>query len=286
MDHFESQFAGHGGLELYAQYWLPEGEVRAILALVHGFGEHCGRYGNVVDWFVPRGYAVTGMDMRGMGRSPGPRGHINDWEELREDVTAFLRWSQARVPDAPLFLVGHSQGALIALEYAQHDPDGLAGIVASGPTLGRLPVSPMMVVLAKLLSRVWPRFTQDVKLDATALSRDPKVPAAYRDDPLVHGMATARLGTEIMAAIDRVNAHAGDLSLPCLIVHGGADRFGPAEATRAFCDHITFPDTQRIEYEGYYHEVFNDVGKEKVLADVEAWIVRHTPVSAYADQQQ
>jgi alpha-beta hydrolase superfamily lysophospholipase len=285
MEHIESQFTGCGGLELYAQSWLPEGEVKAILAIVHGFGEHSGRYGNVVGWFVPRGYLVTGFDMRGMGRSPGPRGHVNDWQELREDVTAFLRWSQAQSPDAPLFLLGHSQGGLVVLDYAEHDPQGLAGVIASGPALGKLPVSPLMIWAARLMSKVWPRFTQDVKLDASALSRDPAVPIAYRDDPLVHGLASARLGTEILATIDRVLARASDLRLPCLIVHGSADRFAPAEATRAFYESLTCPDKQRIEYEGYYHEVFNDIGKEKVLADVETWLAHHTPAPGHADQQ-
>ena len=131
MIHTEATFTGYGGLQLYAQSWRPEGEVKATLAIVHGFGEHSGRYGNVVDWFVPRGYGVCAFDMRGMGRSPGQRGHINDWEELREDTRAFLRWSRVQVPDAPLFLLGHSQGGLIALEFAQNGAQGLAGVIAS-----------------------------------------------------------------------------------------------------------------------------------------------------------
>jgi alpha-beta hydrolase superfamily lysophospholipase len=276
MTHYEGRFTGHGGLELYAQCWRPEDAARAALAVVHGFGEHSGRYGNVVDWFVPRGYAVCAFDMRGMGRSPGQRGHINDWDELREDARVFLRWSRLQIPDAPLFLLGHSQGALIALDFAQNGNQGLAGVIASGPTLGGLPVSPLLVMLARMLSKVWPRFTQDVKLDASALSRDPAVPVAYRDDPLVHGMATARLGTEILQTIQRLHAQAGELDLPCLIVHGGADRLGPPHYSRIFYDNMSCPDRQRIEYEDYYHEVFNDVGKEKVLADVEDWIEQHT----------
>lgn len=286
MTHYESRFTGHGGLELYAQCWQPEARARAALAIVHGFGEHSGRYGNVVDWFVPRGYAVCAFDMRGMGRSPGQRGHINAWEELEADVRAFLVWSRAQTPDVPLFLLGHSQGALIALDFAQNGAGGLAGIIASGPTLGSLPVSPLLVVVARLLSRVWPRFTQDVKLDASALSRDPAVPLAYRGDPLVHGMASARLGTEFLQTIQRLHARAGEVDLPCLIVHGAADRLGPAHHSRTFYENMTCPDRKRIEYEGYYHEVFNDVGKEKVLADVENWIEEHIRMLPQGDRQQ
>ncbi|MDH7485555.1 MAG: alpha/beta hydrolase [Anaerolineae bacterium] len=275
MKHIEGTFTGYGGLELYAQCWRPEGEARATLAVVHGFGEHSGRYGNVVNWFVPKGYIVCAFDMRGMGRSPGRRGHINSWTELREDTRAFLQWARAQDAGLPLFLLGHSQGGLVVLDYALHYPQGLAGVVASGPTLGKLPVSPPMIMLARLLSSVWPRFTQDVKLDATALSRDPAVPEAYVSDPLVHGLATARLGTEILKAIEWVQAHAADMAVPCLIVHGGADRLVPPEGSRIFFEKMTLADKTRYEYEGYYHEVYNDVGKERVLADVEAWLESH-----------
>jgi len=195
MQHYEDTFEGQGGLQLFAQGWRPAESPRASLAILHGFGEHSSRYGNVVDWFVPKEYLVSGFDMRGMGRSPGRRGHINDWNELREDVRCFLQWVKAQEPAAPTFLLGHSQGGLIALEYALHDTEGLAGIIASAPALGSLPVPPLLVLLAKLFSRVWPTFTQDVKLDASALSRDQRVPTDYVSDPLVHGMATARLGT-------------------------------------------------------------------------------------------
>jgi len=275
MKHTEGTFTGCGRLQLYAQCWRPEGKARATLAIVHGFGEHSGRYGNVVNWFAPRGHVVCALDMRGMGRSPGPRGHINDWMELRGDTRAFLQWVRAQDANLPLFLLGHSQGGLVVLDYALHYPEGLAGVVASGPTLGRLPVSPLLIGLARLLSGVWPRFTQDVKLDATALSRDPAVPAAYVSDPLVHGQATARLGTELLKTIEWVQAHAADVQVPCLIVHGGADRLVPPEGSRIFFEKMTLADKTRYEYEGYYHEVYNDVGKERVLADVEAWLERH-----------
>lgn len=275
MKHTEGTFTGYGGLELYAQCWRPQGEAKATLAIVHGFGEHSGRYGNVVNWFVPKGYIVCAFDMRGMGRSPGQRGHINNWTELREDTRAFLQWARAQDAKRPLFLLGHSQGGLVVLDYALHYPEELAGVVVSGPTVGKLPVSPPMIVLARLLSSVWPRFTQDVKLDATALSRDPAVPAAYVSDPLVHGLATARLGTEILKTIEWVQAQAGNMTVPCLIVHGGADRLIPPEGSRLFFEKMTLADKNRYEYEGYYHEVYNDVGKERVLADVEAWLERH-----------
>ena len=274
MNHTEGTFTGHGGLQLYAQCWRPEGEAKATLAIVHGFGEHSGRYGNVVNWFVPKGYAAYAFDLRGFGRSPGQRGHINSFAEFRQDVKAFLQWVQSQQPGKPLFLLGHSLGGLIVLDYVLHYADGLAGVIASGPLLDSH-LFPLLVALAKVLARVWPRFTLDSKLDATALSRDAAVVQAYASDPLVHSLGTPRLGTELLKTIEWTQAHAADMKVPCLIVHGGGDRLIPPEGGRIFFEKMTLADKERHEYEGYYHEVYNDVGKERVLADVQAWVERH-----------
>ncbi len=279
MNHTEGTFDGFEGLELYYQRWRPEGKVKAILAVVHGFGEHSGRYGNVVDWFAPKGYAVYSFDLRGHGRSPGPRGYVNSFAEFREDVKAFLEFIHEQEPGCPVFLLGHSTGGLIVLEYVLHHPEGLVGVVASAPMLAQADVSPLLVLLSKVLSRVLPRFTLTVGLDTTALSRDAAVVEAYVNDPLVHGLGTPRLGTELIKAYEWTQAHAADLSIPCLIVHGSADRIIPPEGSRVFYENVTFADKERRAYEDYYHEVFNDVGKEQVLADVEAWVERRLPSS-------
>jgi len=277
MEHYEGTLVGHGGMELFYQRWRPPTSlgVKAVLALVHGYGEHSGRYLNVAEWFVPKGYAVHAFDLRGCGRSPGQRGYVSSFADYRSDLQAFLSFVQQTEPDRPVFLVGHSQGGLLVLNYVLHRPPELAGIVASGPLLSQLPISPLLVAMAKLLSRLWPRFTLESGLDVTALSRDTAVVEAYVNDPLVCSKGTTRLAAEIMAAIDWTQAHAADLSLPCLIVHGGDDRLSLPEASQVFFENVTFDDKERYVYDGYYHEVFNDLGKERVLADVEAWLERH-----------
>lgn len=275
MDHFEGTFAEHGGLELYYRRWRPEGRPKAVLVVVHGHGEHSGRYGNVVDWFVPRGYALYAFDMRGHGHSAGKRGHVGSFAEFREDLRAFLDLVHREEPDTAIFLLGHSLGGLASLDYVLRDGSGVAGVVASGAVLSQPGIAPFLIFLAKLLSNVWPSFTLATGLDATALSRDTAVVEAYVNDPLVHGQGTARLGAELMATVDWTQAHAAELARPCLIVHGGADRLCDPAASRVFYENVTFADKERIEYEGYYHEVYNDLGKEQVLADVEAWLERH-----------
>jgi alpha-beta hydrolase superfamily lysophospholipase len=229
----------------------------------------------VVDWFVPRGYAVYAFDLRGHGRSQGQRGHVDGWAEMRGDVRAFLDFVHQQEPDPPVFLVGHSMGGLIALNYVLHHPEGLEGVVASGPLVSQLPLPSALILIAKILSSLLPRLAMKNELDATGLSHDTAVVEAYVNDPLVHGRGTPRMTTEVMAAIDWTQDHAAELALPCLIVHGGDDRLALPESSRTFFDNVTFADKERIEYDGYYHEVFNEVGKEQVLADVEAWVARH-----------
>lgn len=275
MNHAEGTFHGFGGLQLYYQCWRPDGEPRAVLAIVHGFGEHSGRYMNVVNHLVPRGYAIYSFDHRGHGRSPGQRGHINSWEEFRQDVRAFLQMVSAQEPGRPLFLMGHSMGGLIVLEYALHYPEGLNGVIASGPVLAQVGISPVLMMVARLLSRIWPRFATNSGLDATAISRDPEVVAAYRADPLVHSTATARLGTEMGRATLWTHEHASEWRLPLLILHGGADRLVPPEGSRRFYENVPVADKERYEYEGGYHEPHNDVNRAQVLADLERWLERH-----------
>lgn len=275
MKHSEGTFRGSGNLALFYQSWHPEGQPRATLVIVHGFGEHGGRYPNVVKHFVPRGYALYALDHRGHGRSPGPRGHINAWSEYRDDVHALVQLVTARESPCPIFLWGHSLGGLIVLEYALHYSEHVRGVIASAPLLGQAGISPLLLALARILSRLAPTFSQSTGLDATTLSRDPDVVKAYTSDPLVHSLGTPRLGTEITAAQEWTQAHARAWRVPLLLFFGTADRLVPPENTRRFFDALTFPDKHKIEYEGAYHEPHNDIIHAQVMADVERWLETH-----------
>ncbi len=279
MEHGEGSFAGSGGLELYSRCWRPEGQARAVLAIVHGMGEHSGRYRNVADALVPEGYAVHGFDLRGAGRSPGQRGHIDSWSQFRDDVGAFLRAvGEHDEQGVPLFLMGHSMGGLIVLDYVLRRPAGLAGTIVSAPGLEPLGVAKSwMVTLAKVLTRVWPSFSLDVKLEAATISRDPAVVEAYRQDPLCHSKGSVRWGTESLAAIEWIKAHPGDIEIPILMVHGSGDRLVSAAGTSAFLDAVTFPDKEIHIYQGGYHEPHNDIHREQVLADYRSWLDAHLP---------
>ncbi len=275
MEHDEGKFKGFGGIELYYQRWRPENRPRAVVAIVHGLGEHSGRYANVVNCLVPAGFTVYGFDLRGHGRSPGQRGAIKAFSEYIEDVKAYFTFVGQQEPGRPLFLYGHSLGGEIVLNYVEHYPQGLKGVISSGPAVGPLAISPILLAVARILSVIAPSLSMKNGLDVTAISRDPAVVQAYIHDPLVHSLGTPRLAMEMTAAAAYANAHAGEIKLPLLIVQGGADRICVPKGSRGFFERVTFADKQRIEYAGVYHEPHHDLGWQKVVGDIQAWIEAH-----------
>jgi alpha-beta hydrolase superfamily lysophospholipase len=281
MQHAEGRFTGAGGLELYYQSWRPESDARAVVALVHGVGEHSGRYANVVGPLVEDGYAVYGYDQRGHGHSPGPRVHIDRWTEYRDDLGACLCVVAEQAPDRPVVVYGHSMGALVVLDHLLEGPRGLAGGIVSGVPLEPAGIgSPFLIAVARVLSGVRPRHSLDLGLDAGALSRDPQVVAAYRADPLVTPRATVRWGTESLDTVRRVKEGMTRIDVPLLVLHGEADRLNLAEGARTLFEAVSYPDKTLRIYPGVYHEPHNDVGYEQVVADVREWLARVTATAA------
>ena len=276
MESQETTFRSVDGLQLQRYDWLPEGRLKALVAVVHGFGEHGGRYGNLVGALVPRGFGVATYDLRGHGRSQGARGSILSWAEFRQDTRKFLDLLRQEHPEPPIFLYGHSMGGLIALDYALHNPSGLRGVIASAPAVGQPGISPFLLLLSRVLSRVWPRLSLSTKLDATAISRDPKVVEAYQQDPLVHDLGTPRLGTEMAKTAAWVQAHAGELQLPLLMLQGEADRLINPTDTRRFFDNAGSADKTYHLVPGGFHEPHNDLDWPQVLEVVAGWLEAHS----------
>ena len=262
-----------GGEELFRCTWLPDDEPAAALAVVHGYGEHGGRYRYLVDAMVPLGYAVHVFDLRGHGRSPGVRGHIERFADYVGDAGLFVDAIAAEQPGTPLYLLGHSLGGLIATAYAEERPDGLAGLILSSPFLRlKLPIGGVKRAAAKVLSRVAP--TRDIgnSIPADELSHEPEVVAAYTSDPLNHHVATARWAAEALAAQGAALSAAGRLELPLLVMYAGADTIADPAASRELFAAASSDDKTLRCYEGYYHELFNEVGRADVFADLAAWL--------------
>jgi alpha-beta hydrolase superfamily lysophospholipase len=276
IEHRDGTFAGFGGLRLYYQAWLPTGDRRrAVLVNLHGLGDHSGLYPNLGSHFSARGMPVYAYDMRGNGRSPGQRAYLRGWHEYRGDLHAFLARVREWEGELPLFLLGNSLGALVVLEYALHHPRGLAGMIAAAPPLGELGVPRVLMALGRVFSRVLPRFSLRVGMDLSGLARDPAVLEAVLADPLFHRRGTARLSTEVTAAIARVQEGAPNLSVPLLILHGSDDRMVPPDGSRRFFARVRYPDREFREYPGAYHGLFADFNHGEVLSDLERWIEAH-----------
>jgi alpha-beta hydrolase superfamily lysophospholipase len=277
MNHKEDLFYGLNGLELYYQVWQVDAEPRAAIILVHGIGEHSGRYMNVVNPLTADGYSVYGYDHRGHGRSPGQRVYINGWREYREDLKAFVDTVNKQKPEKPIFLYAHSMGGLIALDYILHYPHGLKGAIISTPT--SMPIIPAnktyLLRLVRALSAVWPRFSVKTGFDPRGLSRDPQIVKAGESDPLNSNVVTARWFTEMLDTVSWVRLHASEINMPILLIHGDTDQLNRVEGSRSLFEAMTQADKTLILYPGGYHEPHNDVDHERVLTDIKKWLDRH-----------
>jgi len=273
MQHVESSFTGVGDVELYAQSWLPDATPRAVITLVHGVGEHSGRYLNVIEPLVEAGYAVYSFDQRGHGASAGRRVHVGRWTEYRDDLETFLGIVSAKEPGRPVILYGHSMGSLVVLDYLLQKPTGLAGAIISGAALQPAGVgSPVMIAMARVLTHVTPTLAINLGIEAASLTRDPDALAAYDADPLVTGKATVRWGTESLDTVERIKAGMAEIELPILVVHGDDDHLNLVAGARALYEAVRSADKTMRVYPGVLHEPHNDLGHEQLAADVTAWL--------------
>ena len=249
---------------------------RAVLLIVHGLAEHSGRYGNVVNHFVPLGYAVYGIDHLGHGKSEGQRVYVKRFDDYTNTLKVYFDKIRGWQPGKPIFLVGHSMGGLIGAVYLLDYQAELAGAVLSGPAV-KIPkhVTPSMLFVGKMLSALVPKYGL-LPLDANGVSRDPGVVQAYVSDSLVHrGKATARLAAEMLKAMQTVSGQAARITLPILIIQGSADRLVNPSGARMLHDAVSSVDKEIKIYDGFYHEVFNEPEHDKVLHDVEIWLEAH-----------
>ncbi len=276
MKHEEGFFRGVREANLYHQAWLPEGEVRAVLLVVHGLAEHSGRYMNLVERFVPMGYAVYGIDHLGHGRSEGLRLVVERFRDYTDPLKTFCDRIRGGQPGRPVFLVGHSMGGLIGATHLLSHQAAYTGAVLSGPAVKAPGDLPKATILAgKVLSVLAPKLGL-VPLDAEGVSRDPAVVRAYLADPLVcRGKVTARLGAEMLGAMEHLLAEARRITLPLLIVQGGDDRLVDPAGARMLYDSVGSSDRKLIVYEGFYHEVFNEPERARVFADLQTWFEAH-----------
>jgi alpha-beta hydrolase superfamily lysophospholipase len=261
------------GARLALRRAAPAGPSRAVLLLLHGFGDHSGRYAHVAAWAVARGYALWALDQRGHGHSPGPRGHITRFAQFLADVAALRKRAAAELP-LPQVLLGHSFGGLVVLRYLETAPQGLAAAVVTSPFLALAMHAPAWkVAAARILADLAPGFGMSTGLDTALLSTDARVGEAARADPLYHGRMTPRAWREILAAQAAAVAEQDRIATPLLMLLADDDRILSSAASRAFAAALPTP-ADLIVYEGMFHEILNERERDRVLADLGAWLDR------------
>ena len=262
------------GLTLFAREWRASQNPKAMITLIHGLGEHCGRYHHVADYFSKHNINITSFDLQGHGKSEGARGYISTHEILMDDLELFLNITTANFPDIPIFIYGHSLGAVIALAFAIKRKPLIRGIIATAPSLKvAQPVPPIKITLAKTMNTLFPAFSMDSGLDRSGLSRDKSILKAYNEDPLVHSQISARLGMFLINEGMWLLDHADELTMETLLMAGSLDRIISVPAIRDFAS-----KSNRVTlkfWDGLYHEIHNEPEKEQVLDFILEWVQKY-----------
>jgi alpha-beta hydrolase superfamily lysophospholipase len=266
---------GARSLSIYYQCWEPETGSRALILLVHGAGEHSGRYQRFAEFFTARGYVVAALDHPGHGKSEGRYGHVERFDDFVDTLAMFHRQVSGEFPGLPQLLLGHSMGGLISSLYLLQHQQAFAGCVLSGPAI-KTGIEPprIQMLLIRLLSALLPTLGV-LQLDASGVSRDPAEVEKYVSDPLVHhGKMTARKVAELFRGMQQIQAEAGKITLPLLILHGGDDAMTAPEGSRFLHDAVGSQDKTLTIYPGLYHEIFNEPEREEIFRELADWCDR------------
>lgn len=261
------------GMRLHAVHW-PADNARAVILLIHGQGEHIGRYAQVAQWYNAHRIAVVGYDQQGYGRSEGRRGHAKNLDALLNDVGQALDETRRLYPGLPLFLYGHSMGGNIVLNYLFRRRPAVSGVIATGPWVRLAFQAPALKVAAgRFLRHVLPNLRLPNGLAVHFLSHDPAVVAAYQRDPQVHNLLSTGAGIALLEAANWLDRYAGDTPAPLLLMHGGGDKITSAAATRELAARLSGNVAHR-EWPELYHEIHNEKKKEGVFAFTLTWMDR------------
>ena len=268
-------YASFDGMKLSGYLWEPEETPKALINLVHGFGEYSERYEHWALRFNKLGYVVHAIDNRGHGKSDGRRGYLNSFDDFLKDVDVLVKESEKLYPELPQIIYGHSMGGNIVANYILKRDVNFKGAVISSPWL-RLAFNPsaLTIFFARIVRRVFPKFTQKAKLDVKGISHDPVVVEKYLADPLIHEKISARMFFEIYQAGNWAIENTDKLKIPVLVQHGSGDLITSHKASEEFAENAVKNGkvAEFKEWEGLYHELHNELEKDKIFEFVSGWI--------------
>jgi acylglycerol lipase len=273
----EERLTGSGGVSIFVRTWRPQREARGVVAICHGVLSHSGYYGWAAEQLVANGLAVYALDLRGRGKSDGERFYIEKFEEYLDDVNALLTLARSREPGLPVFLLGHSAGGVVSSVYALEHQADLAGLICESFAF-QVYAPDLALGVVKGLSHVAPH-VHVLKLPIEGFSRDPEVVRAMNTDPLIaNEVQPTKTVAELVRADERLEREFPLITLPVLILHGTADKVTKPGGSQRFYDKAGSRDKTLKLYDGHVHDLLNDFGKEKVMADITRWLDARLPV--------
>lgn len=269
----ERTFTGAGAVPIVYDVWTPDTDIRGVVVLAHGYGEHARRYDHVARHFGAAGLATYALDHRGHGRAGGRRVRVRDMAEFVDDYRTLVGIATAEHPGVPRIVLGHSMGGAIVFAYGVQHPDEYDLMVLSGPAIAaHTRVSKAKAVLGKAVGSILPDLPIEA-IDPNLVSRDPQVVADYTADPLVYrGKVPAGIGKALLLVGESMARRAPGINAPLLVVHGEDDQLISAEGSRRLVSCVGSTDVELKIYPELYHEVFNEPERDQVLDDVTGWI--------------
>lgn len=264
-------FQGHNHTELFYRKYHPEIDPKAVVIVVHGHGDHSGGLQGIYEKLLGQGYAVYAYDLRGHGKSSGKQGFIRSWQEYREDLNQFRKLVDSENPSLPLYMIGHSLGGVIAIDYSVHYGDGLAGLIAIAPAIS-YEATRSEKLLIKIMGRLKPDYTIEKDSDLNQLTKDKAVQLALKSDRLRHNKVTPGLGRGLLQVIPAIMRKAPSINLPFLLQYGLEDDITPSPLLRRFFDLLGSDKKQKYEYPHGRHRPFDDHEKDQFLDDLIGWL--------------
>ena len=269
--HESGTFAGVGGVEIYWQKWVPDGEPRATVVLAHGASEHSARYEHVARAFTERSYSFWALDHRGHGRSGGPRVFFERFEDVVADLHTFIGQAAEELPGRRPYLLGHSMGGAVATAYAIRHDGGLAGLILSNP-VASIKTAPGSVLAGRILSRVAPKLGV-YSVPAEGVSKDPEEVRKYVEDPLnYHDKLPARTVAVLSEEVGSFADRASRITVPVLIFYSSTDPIVAPEGSRMLAERVGSADVTIRDWEGLRHEILNEPERDEVIAAMLDWL--------------
>ncbi len=258
------------------RHWPPEGPPRAVVVICHGLNSHSGQYGWAAERLAAAGFATYALDLRGRGRSEGERFYVDSVDDYVADLAELVSLAKSREGPLPVFLLGHSAGGVVSCIYTIDHPGQLAGFICESFAF-QVPAPDIALTLLKGLSHVVPR-AHVLSLKNEDFSRDPQVVAAMNADPLIAGESQpAQTVAALVRADERLKEEFAKITLPLLILHGTADKATRPSGSQAFFEAAGSADKALKLYDGHFHDLLSDLGKEQVMADIQGWLEARLP---------